>query len=255
MNGVGEIEPVMKAYWLGRVDYREAWELQIRLANELASGKRGPVLLLLEHPHTFTVGRRGNRDHILWDDDTLNDRGVEVVDVDRGGDVTYHGPGQLVGYPIMRVDPPDYSGGFIGKANYIGYIRGLEAGLIDALACFGVRAETRDGYTGVWVAEKPKEETPSFGPTGETRPQKIGSIGVKIDARGITYHGFALNLSTDRSYWAGIVPCGIKGIDIANLCDLLDPMPAAEEIRKTVVLCVGKSLQLPIEQAREPFLA
>jgi lipoate-protein ligase B len=244
---------ILTAYWLGKVDYRKAWELQNYLAEELARGRREPSILLLEHPHTFTIGRRGNRDHILFSDDTLRDREIEVIDVDRGGDVTYHGPGQLVGYPILKVEPPDYSGGFIGKANYIGYIRRLEAGIIDSLAHFGVRGMAIDGYTGVWIDERENEQN-AFPSSQEFRkPRKISSIGVKIDSRGITRHGFALNVSTDLSYWAGIIPCGLHGVDIANLCDLVDPLPSAEEIRNAVLRGVSANLGLSVEYGREPL--
>lgn len=212
-----------EAWWLGRVAYPTAWRLQNWLADRVAAGDQLPTLLFLEHPPTYTIGRMGSRDHLLLDDQQLAARNLTVVEVDRGGDITYHGPGQLVGYPILPLAPVDWQGGFIGKADFVGYLRRLETCLIEALSQLGVAAMRRDGLTGVWVVENPEGETPSYA--------KMASIGVKIDSRGITHHGFALNLATDMKDWEGIVPCGLEGVRMANLADYL-----AEAIHPMVVL-------------------
>ena len=165
---------------LGLLGYEEARDLQNELHEQRSRGEIGDTLLLLEHPHVYTIGRRGTHDDVLRPD-------VEVVETDRGGQVTYHGPGQLVGYPIIDLGP---------AADLVGYVRRLEDVMISSLARFGIDAGRDPGNTGVWVGNS-----------------KIGAIGVRV-TRNVTKHGFALNVSTDLSYFAGIVPCGItdKGV-------------------------------------------
>ena len=168
---------------LGLIPYREAWELQRRLAEQRRAGEVPDTLLLLQHPHTYTIGRSGSRDHVFLSDVQLAARGITCLEVDRGGDVTYHGPGQLVGYPIVDLGlKPD-----VGA-----YLRALEACLMAVLADFGIAAGRLPGFTGVWIEGQ----------------RKIAAIGVKV-ASGITTHGFALNVSTDLSLFAHILPCGI----------------------------------------------
>ena len=172
---------------LGLVPYEEAWRLQTRLAEERGAGSIPDTLLLLEHPHTFTIGRRGTRDHVYLSEAGLAERGITCLDVDRGGDVTYHGPGQLVGYPILD----------LGQTPDVGaYLRGIEESLIEVLAEFGITAGRMPEYTGVWIGD-----------------EKIAAIGVKL-ARGITTHGFALNVNTELELFRYILPCGIpdKGV-------------------------------------------
>jgi lipoyl(octanoyl) transferase len=185
---------------LGMIGYAECWDLQNRLAANLGRGDRLDTLLLLEHPHTFTCGRRGGRDHILVSEADLERAGVTVLDVDRGGDVTYHGPGQLVAYPIidLRAYGPNI--------DYSGYVRRLEQVLIDSLADFGISAHQLKDLSGAWVSVNGAES-------------KIAAVGVKVDGRGITTHGIALNVSTDLAYFARIVPCGIsdKGVTSMDL--------------------------------------
>ncbi len=165
---------------LGLVGYEEAWALQNELHERRSRKEIGDTLLLLEHPHVYTIGRRGTHDDVLRPD-------VPVVETDRGGQVTYHGPGQLVGYPIVDLGP---------AADLVKYVRRLEDVMIGALASFGIGAGRDDGNTGVWIGNA-----------------KIGAIGVRV-TRNVTKHGFALNVSTDLSYFAGIIPCGIttKGV-------------------------------------------
>ncbi len=215
--------------WLGRLDYQAAWDLQLALAGEIAAGTCADTLLLLEHPHTYTIGRRGGWEHVLWDEDERNRRGVRTFEVDRGGDVTYHGPGQLVGYPLMALAAPGWQGDRLPQADYVGYLRRLERALIQALARLGVQAGTREGLTGVWV------DLPSGG-----EPAKLASIGVKVDARGISRHGFALNVSPDMDYWNGIVACGLDGVRMIALSELLEPVPAMDVVAHSIGQAFGQ---------------
>jgi lipoyl(octanoyl) transferase len=175
--------PRVRACWLGSVPYREAWDLQAELVRELRSGAGQDTLLLLEHPHVFTMGKAALPDHVLWDENERKRRAVEVVWSDRGGEATYHGPGQLVGYPVLDLA---HLGITIPR-----YLELLEGSLIDYLAELGIDSEPGDpGLTGVWK-------------DGE----KLAAIGIKLN-RSVVSHGFALNLTTDLAYFDGIIPCG-----------------------------------------------
>jgi lipoyl(octanoyl) transferase len=191
---------------LGVIPYAECWDLQNRLAAALGREEGHETLLLLEHPHTYTCGRRGGRDHILVDEAELEREGVTVLDVDRGGDVTYHGPGQLVAYPIINLAR------YGERIDYPGYVRALEQVLIDSLADFGIRAHRLKDYSGAWVDVSGVES-------------KIAAIGVKVDGRGITTHGIALNVTTDLGYFSKIVPCGISGKAVTSIARLLGAPP------------------------------
>lgn len=227
--------------YLGLVSYREAWELQDLLAGEIANGDRPPTLLLLEHPHTYTFGRSGVVENLLWNEAKLNEMGISVHWVDRGGDVTYHGPGQLVGYPLLPLGKPDVSQNKTGnsrhlpRVDYIAYLRKLETVLITALAALGVSAEQFPGLTGVWINFQPQSLTtdPSLLPS--QHPSKIASIGVKVDAQGVTRHGFALNVNPDMSYWEGIIGCGLEGYPETSLAELLSSPPSIEAVMESVV--------------------
>ena len=219
----------VEVIWLGQVNYRAAWDLQNRLAAEIAGGTQNPILLLLEHPHTFTIGRRGGREHLVWDEQQRAQAGVEVVEVDRGGDITYHGPGQLVGYPLLRLAAPDWQGERLPQADYVGYIHQLEEVLIQTLAAFDIQAERRSGLTGVWV---PADSTTS-------QPGKVASIGVKVDAKGISRHGFALNVAPQMEYWQGIVACGLDGVCMTAIADQLTPTPPMEQVVQQAALSFG----------------
>lgn len=181
--------------WLGTVPYREAHAVQHAL---FAHGAPDDWLLLLEHPHVYTLGARGDPGHVLVDPASV---GAELVRSDRGGDVTYHGPGQLVGYPILSVTGK--GGG--GKADSRAYVCGVESLIIDALAELGLAGASRlDGYPGVWLD------------TGGEEPRKIAAVGVRLD-RGRSMHGFALNVAPDLDYFGHIVPCGIADKGVTSL--------------------------------------
>lgn len=191
----------------GIVPYQQAWDIQRTIADARAAGEIEDTLLLLEHPHTYTLGRAGNIENLLLNEEERAERGVSVFEVDRGGDITYHGPGQLVIYPIRYLGKPDASGR-LTSGDYIGYIRGLEAVIIRVLANYGISGRREEGYTGVWVDQ----------PAG---PEKVAAIGVKISSKGISTHGAALNVNTDLSYFTGIIPCGISDRPVTSLQKLM----------------------------------
>jgi len=226
---------VCQVHRLGEVPYAEAWALQDQLAQEVASGERPPTLLLLEHPHTYTFGRRGHPEHLLWSEETCRRRGVAVFWVDRGGDVTYHGPGQLVGYPLLPLAPgglrfTDAAGRpRLPQADYVGYVRRLEEVLIRTLAHFGVYGFRMDGMTGVWVRQ----------PHATHGIAKIAAIGVKVDVRGVSRHGFALNVCPDMSYWQGIIGCGLEGYAVTRLVDVLGRSVAVAAVIPPLVTAFG----------------
>ena len=232
---------------LGLIEYETAWKLQDDYAADIALGKRPPTLLLLEHPHVYTFGRRGQAENLLWGEEQLKARGVAVHWVDRGGDVTYHGPGQLVGYPLLPLgwipSPPTplpESEGRIPQADYVGYVRKLEEALITALARLGVGAGQRAGKTGVWIQADAYSRCPRCRPEDREKPAKLAAIGVKVDARGVTRHGFALNVNPDMTYWDGIIACGLAGEPVVSLEDLLFPPPTMERVKQEVVRAFGE---------------
>jgi len=182
--------------WLGRVPYAEGLSLQESLVAELSQGRGPEHLLLLEHPHVITLGRNASPAHVLAGEAARQVRGVALYPTGRGGDVTYHGPGQLVGYPIVDLRPD--------RRDVRRYVRDLEEVLIRTAADFGVGARRVEGLTGVWVDE------------GRGRTSKLAAIGVRI-ARWITSHGFAFNVTTDLSYFDLIVPCGISDHGVTSL--------------------------------------
>jgi lipoyl(octanoyl) transferase len=218
---------------LGLIEYERAWKLQDEYAAEIAEGMRPPTLLLLEHPHVYTLGRKGHAENLLWDKAKLKEKGINVHWVDRGGDVTYHGPGQLVGYPLLplgKINGQDR----LPEVDYIGYVRNLEKTLIVALARLGLGAGQRPGLTGVWIQADVYSRCPRCRPQDRLKPAKIAAIGVKVDARGISRHGFALNVNPDMEYWNGIIACGLQGEPLVSLADLLDPVPAMEHVKQAV---------------------
>lgn len=192
---------MVEVEWAGQVNYDVAWDWQKSLvAERTESPDLVDKLLLLEHPHTYTLGRRGKMENLLWDEAVLAEKGVTVHRVDRGGDITYHGPGQLVGYPILNLTHL----GRYGLSRIRAYVHDLEEMLIQAIAPLGITSQRYDGFTGVWV------DTPN-------ELEKIAAIGVYINNRGITSHGFALNVATDLSYFSGIVPCGIADHGVTSM--------------------------------------
>lgn len=223
------MKKMLEVQILGLTPYQEAWALQNRLADRIAEGEHPETLLLLEHPHTYTLGRRGQADNLLWSEEQLDSKGVRVVWVDRGGDITYHGPGQLVGYPLLQLAPIGWQGDRLPQADYVGYIRKLEHVLMDTLAAFDISAYRVEGKTGVWA--KPK---------GGAGLKKIASIGVKVDSRGISRHGFALNVDPDMSYWEGIVPCGLKDVVMTSMANFFERKLDITSILDVLVDCFGK---------------
>lgn len=184
--------------------YLPMWEQQRALAMARREQQIGDILMLLEHPHVYTNGRNGRREHLLADEAALARLGASYLEVDRGGDVTYHGPGQLVGYAIIDLD----AAGLGVRA----YVRGLEQVLVRTAAHFGVEATTSPGYTGVWVGD-----------------EKLAAIGVRV-SRGVTCHGFALNVDSDLSYFGAIVPCGIRDRGVTSLARLLGRRLSVEDV-------------------------
>lgn len=243
---------------LGLIEYERAWKLQDEYAREIAEGKRPPTLLLLEHPHVYTFGRRGKQENLLWGEAQLKQKGIAIYWVDRGGDVTYHGPGQLVGYPLIplislsesraerRAEPADEARGGergegrIPQADYVGYIRKLEKTLIVALARLGLAAGQRSGLTGVWIQADVHSRCPRCKPEDRRKPAKIAAIGVKVDARGVSRHGFALNVNPDMDYWEGIIACGLQDEPIVSLADLFPEPPSMEQVKQEVVMAFGE---------------
>jgi lipoyl(octanoyl) transferase len=219
---------------LGLIDYTPAWDMQNRYAAEIARGERSPTLLLLEHPHTYTFGRRGNAANLLWDETECARRGISIHWVDRGGDVTYHGPGQLVGYPLLPLKPlaPE-SDSRIPDADFVGYVRKLETMLSRALLSLGLVTGQMPGMTGVWVQANLASRCPRCLPQDRDKPAKIAAIGVKVDANGITRHGFALNISPQMEYFEGITPCGLE-YPVISLEELLSPCPPMERVKEAV---------------------
>ncbi len=198
--------------YLGRVAYPEAVVLQEEIRERLRRGEGPETLLFLEHPHVYTLGRSADRAGIVADESRLRSLGVEVHECDRGGQVTYHGPGQLVGYPILDLDPD--------RRDLRRYVRDLQEVLVRTLADLGVEAVGRRAQPaiGVWAGER-----------------KIASIGVHV-SRWLTTHGFALNVTTDLSYFSGIDPCGLEGVEMASIESLTGRRPALPEVAE---LCVG----------------
>ena len=196
---------VLRVRWLGRVAYTDANALQFGLHTRALDD----YLLLLEHPHVYTLGTRADPENVLVPPASV---GADLVQVDRGGDVTYHGPGQLVGYPILTL--PDWRD---GQRDVVAYVRALEAVLVAALADLGVSAEPRAGLTGVWVGD-----------------DKVAAIGVKV-ARGRTRHGFALNVDPDLSMFDHIVPCGIADKGVTSLARLIGVAPTMPRVLDAVV--------------------
>lgn len=180
---------------LGVVDYEEAWAMQKRTVEARVAGEIPDVLFLLEHPHVYTLGRSGHAENVLLDEASLARKGAKVLWVDRGGDVTYHGPGQLIGYPILHLSR-------LGKDTHQ-HVRRLEEVLIRTMADFGVEGHRETSYTGVWVGD-----------------EKVAAIGVRV-SRWVTSHGFALNLNPDLNYFANIIPCGIHQKGVTSLAKLL----------------------------------
>jgi lipoyl(octanoyl) transferase len=190
---------------LGLVAYAEALTLQAELVRQRRAGAIDDQLLLLEHPHVITLGTSSHAEHVLLDEHARGARGIELFETGRGGDVTYHGPGQLVGYPILDLKPD--------RCDLHRYVRDIEAALIAALADFGVAASRKTALTGVWVGD-----------------EKIAAIGVRVSSGWITSHGFALNVATDLGFFDAIVPCGIRQHGVTSLARVLGADVSMERV-------------------------
>ena len=217
-------KPSCQVISLGTVEYRRAWQLQTDLVNAVHDGRRLNTLLLLEHPHVYTCGRLSRPEHIPLTERQLQEQGIDVVETDRGGQVTYHGPGQLVAYPIVNLR--EWGGP-------LKYVRTLERVIINSLANLGIEAGVEPGLTGVWVGDA-----------------KIAAIGVKI-SRGIAHHGFAINVNPDLSRFARIVPCGITDREVTSMSQVLEnsgpPLPAMAQIHGTVARYFGEGMGYRME--------
>lgn len=215
-------QPTCHVVSLGVVEYEEAWRLQRALVDAVKSAQTANTLLLLQHPHVYTLGRRGDREHVLLNDAELESRGIALYEADRGGQVTYHGPGQLVAYPIVDLRP--------WGSGPLRYVRALESAMLATLAQFDILGGVVDGRTGVWVEDK-----------------KIGAIGVKISG-GVAYHGLALNVAPDLSYFQHIIPCGITDAGVTSMEQLLGRTVDIETVAYGLTYHLGRELELKMTE-------
>lgn len=207
---------------LGRMPYEEAWDLQKRLQGLQIAGELGPVVLTVEHPPTITVGRRGTLDEVTAPEVVLKQRGVVVVETDRGGQVTYHGPGQLVVYPLVNVE-------HIGLHEYL---RLLEAAVMATIAHWGIEGYLVEGKTGVWVGK-----------------DKICALGIRVK-RWWAIHGLALNISTDLNHFGLIIPCGIRDRGVGSMQKLLGAgTPTRQEVRRRLLNELAARVELDLQEA------
>jgi lipoate-protein ligase B len=207
---------------LGLEPYQRTWELQHRLVKARQEGRIDDILILLEHEPVITVGRAGDLSHVLASADELQEAGIQVHRIERGGDVTYHGPGQLVGYPILHLE-----------AHHLGvsdYMHALEEVLIRTLSDFGLPAHTRDGIVGVWA-----------------RRGKIAALGARVE-RGVTYHGFALNIAPNLEHFALIVPCGLVDARVTSMEQGLGQSVSTQCVRERLIWNFGQVFAVPLEE-------
>jgi len=228
---------------LGQIGYAEAYALQKRMVTARKAEAIEDVLLVCQHPHVITQGRNGKREHLLAGEQVLRQKGLEFYETSRGGDVTYHGPGQIVGYPIVNL-------GAI-RRDVVWYVRMLEEVMIRASNDFGVAAVREAGKTGVWT--EPRFELTPSAPVAERsesgdRTEKIGAIGIHL-SRWVTSHGFAYNVSTDLRFFDLIVPCGIAGRKATSLEKLLGRPVDSKEVAVRLAKHFGDVFQLTMQQA------
>lgn len=212
---------VMRLIQAGVIGYQDAWDWQRDLAAARSAATIDDTLLLLQHPPTYTLGRATKDGHLLVAPEALAAQGVALVISDRGGDITFHGPGQLVGYPILKLSQ---YGGDVGR-----YLRTLEQVIIDVLAEYGVASERQPGLTGVWVGD-----------------EKIAAIGVKLSASGVTMHGFALNVAVDLAFFDQIIPCGIVGKGVTSLERVLGGAPPLPEVEARVAATFSRLFEVTL---------
>ncbi len=219
---------------LGRLPYAEAFDVQRTVHADVVAGDATPTLLLVEHEPVITISRRkGAARHLLADEERLAQLGIDVQPTDRGGDITYHGPGQLVAYPIVRMKTLGLN---VGRYMWL-----LEKIVIDTVAAFGVAGVREEGATGVWVRAKSEKRKTEGGTDGEVT-SKIASIGVRI-SRGVSMHGLALNVRTNLSHFDTIVPCGLSGRRVTNLVELLgEATPAMADVKAALVNAARRRL-------------
>ena len=201
----------------GVVDYRRAWDWQVALADAVREGRQPNTLLLLEHLPVYTLGRLSKPEHLLAAPEELAAAGAEVVETDRGGQITFHGPGQLVAYPVVDLR---------GWGGPLKYVRTLEQEIIKALSDFGIPAGLEPGLTGVWAGDA-----------------KIAAIGVKI-SRGVAYHGFSINVNTDLSWYDRIVPCGIENGQVTSMERVLGHPVELAQVEARVTARFGEGMDL-----------
>ena len=213
---------ICQAIRLGTVGYQQAWDLQIRLADRVRQGRIPNTLLLLEHPAVFTKGRLSKPEHLLERPESILERGVLIVDTDRGGQIAFHGPGQLIAYPVVNLR--EWGGP-------LKYVRTLEQIIINVLADFGLIGGLVEGLTGVWVGEA-----------------KIAAIGVKISG-GVAYHGFSINVNTDLSYYEHIVPCGIEDRTVTSMAQVLGRGLDIEDAQYSVLYHFGGAMGFKMVEA------
>lgn len=199
----------LNLYNIGLIDYEEAWELQKELLELRFQKKIEDILLFVEHPHTYTLGKIAKRENLISSDKFLKEKEIKVFDIDRGGDITYHGPGQIVGYPIIDLNE--------WKKDTHEYLRALEEIIIKTCGHYGLNAGRNPEFTGVWIEDR-----------------KIAAIGIKV-RHWITMHGFAFNINTDLTYFTGIIPCGIKDKDVTSLEKELNQKINLEEVQKILL--------------------
>jgi lipoate-protein ligase B len=199
---------------LGRKSYKMVWDLQREIHQSRVENKTINTLLLVEHEPVITMGKSGKHSNVLFPVNFLNRRGVQYYEIERGGDVTYHGPGQLVGYPIFNVRD--------GLAGIKPFINGIEEAIIFTLLDFGIKGYRKEKMIGVW-----------------TDKGKVCSIGIAVK-RWVSFHGFALNVNTDLSYFDLIVPCGLKNVEMTSMQQILDKLISMDEVKKSVIMNFGR---------------
>ena len=213
------LRSAIQYFWLGRQPYISVWELQKQLHSKRVAGEIPDVVLFLEHDHVYTVGRTGSMAEINASEASLLDLGISIYETDRGGQVTYHGPGQLIAYPIIDIR---------ALGGPLKYVRALEQIIIKTLSNYNINALTKDGYTGVWVSD-----------------EKIAAIGVKI-SRGIALHGISLNVNPDLSYFKHIIPCGLVKAQITSMEKILGKPMNVDTIAYSLQYYLGNELGLTL---------
>jgi len=215
---------------LGTVDYNEAFAFQKRLVEGRARGRRKDTFILLEHPPVFTISRRTNPEHLLVPPSILQEKGISLCETNRGGDVTYHGPGQLVGYVIMDLQS-------LGRDLHR-YVRSLEQVVIDTLSDWGIEASRLTEHPGVWV-----------------KGEKIAAIGIAVDRRWITMHGFSLNVDPRLDHYSYIVPCGIRNKGVTSMKKILGKEVDGSKLRSDVLRHFGRIFAAAMEKAEPEDLS